>query len=348
MFDPDAINSLATEKLESTSKLFGRKWKVSILEPISESDVETEYTAHVVSDSDYEDTSLRVTFNIQKFWTMPNYSEVCVYNLAPDLENMIVKRGWRVIVQAGYVNGAFGTIYHAPIFQPLWEREDTVTSKLTLRCIDAMDVIYQNHVATVGTVMQHQKDMVAKMMSEARVPSKITQMSDTLEDNVLPRPKIYFDAPIYYMRKYAQQSGTLPSVSGLNTYIMKPTDVPTQKLIDEAIPLFPGLGGLVGTPQQTQNGISFTCLLNPNIDLFSPNPMLVKLDKAVVIKQLQLTQGDEKFSILDKDGVYKVIGLTHIGDTRGQSWYTNVNGVDQSLSGTAGAMFQTTRDTIQG
>ncbi len=342
---------LSTKASLSTPKLYGRKWKVSVLIPNSETSKEPTYTAHVLSDSDKEETSLHVVFNIQKHgWVVPNFSEISVYNLAPDLENLIIKQGMLVRVEAGYVNGAYGIIYEAPIFQPMWARENSVSSKLTLRCIDAQSVIYQNHVATVG-VLKHQKDMILDMSSRSRKPFELKEenMSEDLVDNQLVKPKVFFDEPIYYMRKYAQQSGTLPSLIDLDAYITKPQDPVSESALTNALVVSPGKGGLIGVPQQTQDGVSFTCLLNPMINIFRTKKdkkarcMLIKLENSS-IKQAALVPMQESYSRLDKNYVYKVIGVTHVGDTRGNNWYSQVIGIDQSESGLLGALWRTQND----
>lgn len=326
------------------NKLFGRKWKISVLVPLSESSETNEYTAYVLSDSDQEDLSLKVTFKIQKFgWTIPNFSEITVYNVRPDYEKILFKNGMRVMVEAGYQNGDFGVIYDAPIFQPLWEKEDNVTSKLTFRCVDALGMIYDNHVETIGTPLDHQKSMVEQMMSRARVPFSAT-LSDKLVSNKLARPKVFFDSPLYYLRKYAQQNGTLPSVINNEVVVDKPQSKVTTNLQENALVVSPGKGGLIGVPTQTQDGVEFTLLLNPIISIFNP-PMLIKIDNSF-IRQTSLQYNTAGFSRLDEDFTYRVIGVTHVGDTRGNDWYSKVVGINQSMEGLRGAMFQTEQDTI--
>lgn len=338
---------LSTPECQNKS-LFGRRWKVSVLIPLAENPDLTksqEYTAYVLSDSDYEDTSLRVTFTIQKYgWTTPNFSEISVYNMSPETENLVYKNGTRIMVEAGYKNGNFGVIYDAPIFQPLWEREDYHTFKVIFRCVDAMDIIYENHVATVGTALDHQKNMVIQMMSRARVPSNI-KIADNMVSKTLSRPKVYFDNPMIYLRKWAQQNGTLPSVIDREIILDKPQSAVTTTVQESAIVLSPDEGGLVGTPQQTQDGVNFTCLLNPLISIFFP-PMIIKIDNSK-IRQAALQYNNAGFARLDSDGMYRVIGVTHIGDTRGNEWYSNVVGANQDMEGLRPAMFETEQDIIE-
>lgn len=337
---------LATQK-NYKDKLFGRKWKISVLIPLSETETSADpnkYTAYVLSNSDYEDQSLDCSFRIEKFgWKNPNFSELTVYNLNPQTENLTIRSGARILVEAGYVNGAYGVIYDGNIFQPMWEREDTVTTKVTFKCIDAMDIIYDNHVSASFGALAYQQNMVMSMASNARKPFKIASISEGMGDVQLARGKVFFDSPTYYMRKYAQQYGTVMSTIDREVYIDRPQDPIPANLTKQALVLSPGSGGLVGTPQQTQDGITFTCLLNPAIKVFSPEPMLVKIDNKI-IRQMAIQYNSVGFSRLDEDGIYRVIGVTHIGATRGNDWYTIVVGVNQSMEGTLATQYKTQKD----
>lgn len=324
-------------------KLFGRKWKVSVLVPnrsdLSDSNIDKSlYTAYVVSDSTKEERSLRVKFNIQKYgWITPNYSEISIYNLSPEDENIILKNGCRVIVEAGYVNGPYGLIYDAPIFQPIWSRKRYVDSVLTLVCIDADKLMYENHVE-VTLKMREQRDLLVEMARKARKPFPINYISDSIKSNQLPRAKTFFGKPSDYLRQYAQQNGTHISVVDDNVYIsMIQRDATTNPL-----ELSPGEGGIIGTPQQTQDGVSLTVLLNSDIKIFKPQPMLIKINnnKIRVAKQ---TMG-QLYSSLDKDGIYKVLGINHIGDTRGNDWYSHIVACSQSMEGQLASMFVTPED----
>ena len=92
-----------------------------------------------------------------------------------------------------------------------------------------------------------------------------------------------------------------------------------------------------------EDGVTFMCLLNPTISIFNP-PMLVKLDNTK-IRQTALQWGSKGFSRLDQDWMYRVIGVTHVGDTRGNEWYSQVVGVNQDMEGLLPAQFKTANST---
>jgi hypothetical protein len=53
----------------------------------------------------------------------------------------------------------------------------------------------------------------------------------------------------------------------------------------------------------------------------------VKLDmSSISVKQQKAVVGQTPPPILPRDGLFKVGGVKHIGDTRGDDWYTDVVG----------------------
>ena len=77
-------------------------------------------------------------------------------------------------------------------------------------------------------------------------------------------------------------------------------------------------------PTQADYGVTIRCLLNPRIKVNT----LIHVDNSLVRAQ-QFEQGQQVYA-LDTDGIYKVIQVTTIGDTRGNDWYTEAETVTQA------------------
>lgn len=104
-------------------------------------------------------------------------------------------------------------------------------------------------------------------------------------------------------------------------------------MLSDAIVLSPSTG-MVGVPELTMEGIVVKCLLNPNIKA----GMRVQIDNSyitdtVVKKPMQPQTQDIKMPTLDARGVYKVLYVVNNGDTRGQTWYTEM--ICSAIDGTA-------------
>ena len=74
----------------------------------------------------------------------------------------------------------------------------------------------------------------------------------------------------------------------------------------------------------TDEGVKATCLLNPMLNLNS----LVHIDKSFV-RGRKVSRGSQ-VKQADLDGIYRIIKVTHEGDTRGNAWYTEFTGISQS------------------
>lgn len=79
---------------------------------------------------------------------------------------------------------------------------------------------------------------------------------------------------------------------------------------------------LIGTPQQTQEGVVFRVLLDARPQIGD----IVQLNYSV-IRQLARSYGPKAPlpSRLEADGNYIIAGIKHVGDTRGNDWYTEFN-----------------------
>ena len=83
---------------------------------------------------------------------------------------------------------------------------------------------------------------------------------------------------------------------------------------------------LIGSPEQTEQGISFRVLLDPALTLGT----LVKLDFTLLNKLRR--QAGQLLPRVDQDGIYVTRGIRHLGDTRGNAWYSEVIAVVRGWS----------------
>jgi len=302
----------------STNPQFGRKWKIMVLRADGSE-------AWVVSDSDFEKNALRCTFSIEQIaYQTPWYSDIQIWNLAGDTQAAIFeeckKDGSSVIVEAGYQDGRYGKIFDGQIFQPLFERVGVIDYVLTLHCMDGLGVVTGNLCNMTLSRGYDYAGIISEMARKARTPVPVEFISENLDKNKLPRGKVISGDFQNYVRDIARANNA--------QFFMKNGKLNVNKLDDpyegEAIVYTPE-SGLIGTPQQITNGVSFRVLLNPELQVKIPY-MTVKIDNAI-IQQIKLRQ-DQIVSPLDQNGFYKVIKVTYNGDTRGNDWYADIIGIN--------------------
>ena len=91
-----------------------------------------------------------------------------------------------------------------------------------------------------------------------------------------------------------------------------------------------GANGMIGWPEQTDDGIHLQCLLDARLQVHT----VIRLNQADVLQsQLDMTLSAEAIkqnfpglgrALISTDGLYYVVEVTHSGDTRGNEWYSDI------------------------
>lgn len=283
----------------------------------------------IISDGDGNDldvSSLRCTFDIIKSWT--NNSEtstISIYNLSSETENRIIQTGKTVFVEAGYASKwAYGKIYVGSIIQCLRSKENGTDFVLTIVMGDA--TIF--NVQSVLGVTVNSNNNLRKVISEVVNKSgniternyglslgKITNKSDQIE---LPRGKVLFGRSSKLLEQISNTLGSTVYIENGVVNLVSLEEVESDEIFD----ISPS-SGLIGNPVQSDNGVSLTCLLNPQFKLNS----LFRIDNSLV--QTQRYSLGESLIPLSTQGIYRVIKITYTGDTRGKKWFTKIEAISQ-------------------
>ncbi len=285
--------------------LFGRKYRVIVSD---------------VNGVGIDVSTLRCTFQIEKsLLETPNYAEIVLYNLSAQTENSIIKEGAKVILEAGYQNPQYGLIFSGDIVQPLRGKEDNTTYTLTLVSQDG-DLFYNKGIINASfRAGQTQRDVLENIAKQSTNALEIGQLSDNLTPTALPRGKALFGLTRDYFRQIAKSEQAAFYINNNKIEFIKAMDLPTNEVIQ-----LNGKSGLIGMPEQTEEGIQATCLLNPLLDL---NKMV-----AIDLSSIQRQKADRNSELknIAGAGIFKIIKIAHKGDTRGDEWYTEFTAVAQT------------------
>ncbi len=295
-------------------------------------------------------SGLHCTFEVHKRRSEgASYAIVKIYNLAMETERLIINDGDRVIIEAGYegtmgpdrendrlrtpgfmaekktekenrttTDGQYGVIFDGQVVYPTRDRETNADYVLTLSCIDGNQPLNFNYLQMSVNKGLNQRQIFDTVCSGGSVRTSWGHVTDGLSQQKLPRGKVFFGRAFDYIDDICRGNNALYFFEGDQVNLYKLTDVSK----DEALVVDP-YTGLIGVPQQTTNGLNFRMLLNPSIKLFTK----VQL-KSTEIKEQTLTVGQPQLP-LDEDWIYQAIEVTHIGDTRGNDWYTDVVGLSR-------------------
>jgi hypothetical protein len=288
-----------------------------------------------IANSGWAAEMLKITFTTQqqptvRYW----FADIVIYNFLPGLRQ-VIQAGDDVSLVAGYQSPSAGLIFQGKVFQPLWQRADETDFTLTLHCLVGLWIDQQGYVTARIPAKTKRSDairLVAAAASPAINVEYLDPALDTLATN--PRVEIYAGAATKYFADCAR-AASLNYWQDWNGIVIRSL-APQGSTPDIVyIPPFATshagtVGGIVkatllGTPQQTPEGVVFQVLLDSYVTL----GMLVKLD-AVLITQISLSPG--QLPPMNPDGVYVVASIQHRGDTRGDEWVTEIVGMNRKAA----------------
>ena len=154
-------------------------------------------------------------------------------------------------------------------------------------------------------------------------------MGDETDGEALPRGKVMYGMARDYIRNSAQSSASSWSIQNGKIQV-----VPLTGILPGQAVVLNSQSGLVNAPEQTNDGIKFRCLLNPQLVIGG----MVQINERDII-QAKLDDnpsqdGQKKEPAqIQHDGFYRLITATIAGNTRGNDWY--IDGVCLSIDQTA-------------
>lgn len=273
----------------------------------------------VASDSEIIDLSeLRVQFEVnQSDFETPNHAKIRIFNLAAETASKIKKEFTQVTLQAGYQHGAYGVIFDGTIKQVRIGRTSQTDTYVDIFAADG-DESYNFGVSArsiaAGTSPEDQVKMIAQDMGAKTG----TVIFDTgLQDNI--RGKVAYGMSRSYLRNMARTGKSSWSIQNGKIVITPLTGYTEGEVI-----VLNSNTGMVGLPEQTEEGIKVTCLLNPKIEI----GVQVQIDQASVqraavsLNPTEVNQFEDAFPPVTNDGFYTIIVAEHRGDTRDNEYYS--------------------------
>lgn len=268
-------------------------------------------------------SNLRFRFEVRGADTeSPNTAVIRIYNLSKQSITAILAEYLTVVLQAGYEEGNFGIIFAGTVKQYRRGKESNIDSYLEVLAADgdtAYNYGFSNTTIQAGSTNASRLSQYGQAMGLPVDPSATQYMEAT--GGILPRGKVLFGLARDGVRDLAQGNGARWSIqNGVVTLIPLTGYLPgTAVIVNSAT-------GMVGVPEATDNGINVRTLLNP----------LIKIGTRIQINNNDITQTTIKEQFfpsykdinyvadVTNDGLYRVMVAEHIGDTRGQEFYTDL------------------------
>lgn len=304
--------------------LWGRRWRILVTD---------KEDAEALNVSD-----LHCIFEVHKKMERGGfYAMVRIYNMNAETENKIIEEGDRLVIEAGYAGsgqendiGQYGKIFDGQIIYASRRREGNTDYILTLSAIDGDLPLNLNYIAKTVNKGINQRQVIETVCSISEEKTPVAEITGGLSEQQLPRGKVFFGRPFDYIEDVCRGNGALYYVEDGALTVTKLSDVNE----DEALVISPETG-LIGLPQQVEFGVTFKTLLNPAIRMKTK----IKLSHTEV-NEREVTPGQNgaKQMPLDEEWIYQACEVVHRGDTRGEEWYTEVQGLSRHGKGSLPAI----------
>lgn len=282
-------------------------------------------------------SNLRITFTVKKTSAQtPNEAEIKVYNLSSETAAQIQREFTRVILQAGYQDN-FAVIFDGTAKQIKTGRDNGTDTYLHIFASDG-DASY--NFAVVNTTLAAGSSPTDHINAAASPMAKHGTTVGHVGDvggQKLARGKVMYGNSRDYLRQSAQSSDADWSIQDGKLQV-----IPVRGLLPTQAVVLNSKSGLIGTPEQTNDGIKIRALLNPMLKIGGKIIVNNKDIQAATISENKTTQGGQKSKPADKpatiadDGAYKVIKVEYNGDTRGNDWYCDMIAIDVDESAPTG------------
>lgn len=289
-------------------------------------------TLLVTSGEDALDLSdMHITFETkQEDEESPNNCAIRVYNLSRETVSKIQGEYTRVVLQAGYQNASFGVVFDGTIKQFATGKENATTRYLDILGADG-DKAYNFSVINKSLAAGSTPEQRINALIAAMAPHGVTKGELLIPGTggILPRGKVLFGLARGQLRSQTQNLGATWSIQNGKVNV-----IPLQEYLPGEVVVLTSQTGLIGRPEQTQDGLKARCLINPRIgigglvkiDNKSINRTYQQADYSVPGAQLPYNKyvGIQQFADVTADGLYRVYVAEYKGDTRGLPWWMDL------------------------
>jgi hypothetical protein len=269
--------------------------------------------------------SFRIRFDThQALAGTPHHVNLFIYNLKPETIARMRKEQGKVEIYAGYIENP-GLIFQGQAIQIRNGREnvtDTYVHVLATSSENGRNYATVNEAVAKGHTFNDRLQLAVKSMKEHGIrPGTI----DDLGSKKFPRNFVFSGMTHDLLREICEATGSTWHVWGDKLHVLK-----RDTTLPGSIVVMNSDTGMVGLPEQTLDGVIVRCLLNPRI---YPGTKL-KIDEASIQRAAftPAIAGSANNELLKDggilgiaaDGIYKVWQVGHVGDSRGDPWWTEL------------------------
>ncbi|WP_066922816.1 hypothetical protein [Methylobacterium sp. CCH5-D2] len=266
-------------------------------------------------------SEFRVRFRIRDpFVQSPRAAVIRISNLSEATVQALPKRSGRVSLELGY-EGLYGLIFTGDVRSRNSGRESPTDTYVDLFAEDGLKAYQQATIKgalPANSTGKDLYDLVVKAMKQYGIspgyaPPILAQTKD-------PRAQVHFGMARDTMRRLAQSLGCTWCIRDGRLNV-----VPAGGTLPGDAVVLNSDTGMIGRPTQTDNGIIGRSLLNPRIQAHGRVHIDEKsIDRAAFDLSVsgEVRNIEPNLGTIAADGIYKVLAVDHVGDTRGNEFYS--------------------------
>ncbi len=329
---------------QSANPFWRQAWELTVTYQVSSDDTATQNA--VISTDSVIGEPLRITFEVLQstvaspWW----FADIVVYNMSEQTRKEIALNAVKVTLKAGFQIGPAlsSVIWSGPVLQVLFDQENIVDSRVTFHCV-SNPLVMENMISFSMGPYASQAQLMAKAADRIGLPpmdldqGTLSQYASTVTNaKKYPRGNTVFG-------KMGSQLNRIAKDQNLNTYRDGSKAYMTEVSAGETVPVADlsyavpnpldttsGLSNgvtqsIIGTPRQFPEGVIFTVLLDPRLQVQLP-VLVVHLAGLPLISQQTAQLNSSIATPLNANLLFFVGQVRHVGDSRGNDWYTEVTG----------------------
>ncbi|UGB47005.1 hypothetical protein LQ772_06855 [Frateuria edaphi] len=275
----------------------------------------------------YDLSDLHVEFQVNNAIVgTPKWATLRIWNLGPDKATQIIREFTGVTLAVGYADLDAQRIIAGEIAQVAYGRENAVDTYLDLMVQDADRALLWGTISKSLDIGWTDDQVLDAVLAEwGKGPSPITLGHKPAFKGQPAGDAIVLHGALFdVMEELAHRQDCNWFVEDQQLYVVPKAEV----MADDGAPVLTPESGLLGTPVLTYQGIQGRCLMNPAI----------KVGRTVRLRNADITQLALKSSIIgitdpasivptlnnpiETYGTYKVLAVTHEGNSRENQWET--------------------------
>jgi len=285
-------------------------------------------------------SDLHIVFRVQTATiSTPKLLEVRIFNLWEGDAQTIQQEFTQVQLSAGYQDGPFGKIFSGSISRIRIGRENATDTFLEIVACDGDEAYCWGTVQqalAAGHTLTDELNLIKAQLEPYQITiGYIPELQNDKGKGI--RGKVVYKSLRDFISNFAAEITCDWHIEdGQLSFIPQAGYVPGDAVV------LNGQSGILGSPVQTIDGLEARCLLNPNL---RPGRLIQVNNKEVqteTIRPTPISVSDQLYiPDLSKDGTYKVYALSHIGDTRGQAWFSEL--ICEAMNPTSGNVVTSSR-----